>query len=199
MAPPRQSTVPLLRDIDPKATAIEVVTDVMTHISHVAFSLSPGVDCHLVTRDHDGKRHSPNPADVAASSTLGSEVQALVLYAQRGLPVWDWTDHGCASDACLSVMSALYACAGDSTIGGGDLDDDELEPRDAIGTVLIAARARIRLDQGTPVDARELAVLAGLSTTQVRSLMRSGEIPHVERTAAPEDARRWLASRGVAA
>lgn len=224
MAPPRRSDVPLLRDLDPRTVAAEVCDAVLDHIGRLGLALSPGVEVHVLGRRAqalalarvdletavragaptaaalaaiDEARALPDDADdLATLSTLGAEVQALVVYAQRGLPVWDWTDHGCASDACLSVMAALYGSAGGDD-AASDLDDAAREPRDAIGVVLIAARARIRLDQGTPLDSRDLATLASLAPAQVRHLMRAGEIPHAERLVAPDDAARWLSGRGV--
>lgn len=223
MAPPRRSdAAPLLRDLDPRAVAAEVCDAVADHIGRLGFALSPGAEVHVLGRRAqalslarvdletavragaptaealaaiDAAKALPED-DVATTSTLGAEVQALVTYAQRGLPVWDWTDHGCAADACLSVMAALYSSAGGDDIGG-DLDEADVEPRDAMGVVLVAARARIRLAQRTPLDARELAALSGLTAQAARHLMRAGELPAVERTVAAKDARRWLSGRGV--
>jgi len=224
VAPPRRSdAAPLLRDLDPRAVAAEVCDAVLDHIGRLGLALSPGAEVHvrgcramapaLARVDPDTAVRAGAPTavalkavddakaladddDLATLSTLGAEVQALVTYAQRGLPVWDWTDHGCAADACLSVMAALYSSAGGDDIGG-DLDEADVEPRDAIGVVLVAARARIRLAQRTPLDARELAALSGLTAQAVRHLMRAGELPAVERTVAAKDARRWLSGRGV--
>lgn len=225
VAPPRRSDVPLLRDLDPRAVAAEVCDAVADHIGRLGLALSPGAEVHVLGRRAqalalarvdletavragqptaaalaaiDEARALPDDAgDLATLSTLGAEAQALVVYAQRGLPVWDWTDHGCAADACLSVMAALCSSAGGDDIGG-DLDDETIEPSDAIGVVLVAARARIRIDQRTPLDARELAALSGLTAQAVRHLMRAGEIPSTERTVAAKHARRWLSARGIA-
>ena len=196
MTPPRRSNVPLLRDLDPRTVAREVCDAILDHIGQLGLALSPGVEVHVLGRRAQARALPDDADDLAALSTLGAETQALVMYAQRGLPVWDWTDHGCASDACLSVMAALYGSAGGDD-AASDLDDAAREPRDAIGVVLIAARARIRLDQGTPLDSRDLATLASLTPAQVRHLMRAGEIPHAERLVAPDDAARWLSGRGV--
>jgi len=228
MAPPRRSDVPLLRDLDPRTVAAEVCDAVLDHIGRLGLALSPGVEVRTLGRRAqalalarvdletavragaptaaalaaiDEARDLPDDSDdLATLSTLGAEAQALVAYAQRGLPVWDWTDHGCAADACLSVMAALYSSAGGDDIGG-DLDDD-VAPTDAIGVVLVAARARIRIDQRTPVSLRELAVLAGLSPRQVQQLAARGEITTRETPAGAVvesgEAYRWLSGRGVA-
>ena len=172
MAPPRVSTTPLLSELDPQAVAADVVRLVIEHL-HVT-------------------------GDPSETTEIGATAHALALYAQRGLPVWDWTDHGCASDACLSLFSALYSRAAGEQLGGGITDlPDDLEPDDAIGVVLLAALARIRIDQGADVALRELAVLSGLSRRQLQHLAASGEIEATDGRVEAADATRWLAARGV--
>lgn len=143
-------------------------------------------------------------AEVHAEATLGTlraEARALTLYAQRGLPVWDWTDSGMAADGLLSVLSALYSRAADADIEHTAIDVvDDLDPSDEIALVLVAAAARIRIDRGEPVTARELGALAGIGAYAVRHHLRSGELRATDERPArvpAEDARRWLAARGV--
>lgn len=201
MAPPRTSTVPLLADLDPAAVALAVCEAVVTHLHRGALALAlaraPSVEMRLARH---GDPHGEVTAEAMASgSDLGLTTQALTTYAQRGLPVWDWTDSGMASDGALSVMAALYTCAGRPDVGGGIVDlEDEVEADDPIGVVLLATMARIRIDQGTPVSLRELAVLSGLSLGRVEHLAATDEIQRSgPGRVAPDEARRWLAARGV--
>jgi hypothetical protein len=176
---------PLLSELDPDTVARDVCELVRDHIAQATLRL----DMHATVT---------LPAHAGALG-LGAIVRALTLYAQHGLPVWDWEDHGCASDACLEVFAALYSCAGSPEIGGGITDlADDIEPTDAIGVVLLAALVRIRISQQSAVAPRELAVLAGVTDQQVRHLIRAGEIATTRYRGIPsEEARRWLTARGV--
>lgn len=143
-------------------------------------------------------------AEVRAEATLGTlraEARALTVYAQRGLPVWDWTDSGMASAGLLSVLAALYSRAADGGIEHTAIDVvDDLDPSDDVGLVLVAAAARIRLDRDVPVTARELGALVGLTAVRVRQLIAAGELRATDERPArvkARDARRWLAARGV--
>lgn len=180
-----------LAQLDPLAVAREVCEAVVGHLGRLAFSLSPAWDCPPL----------PAAERLAEASDLGLTVQALVQYAQRGLPVWDWPDHGCASDACLPVLSALYSQAGAPDLGGGALDDEELDLDSDVGLVLVAARARIRLDQRGELTPRDLEALSGLSRRSVQRLCDAGEIAATRErgdyTVPADEARRWLSSRRV--
>ncbi len=193
MAPPRTSTVPLLADIDPAKLAVDVCQTVANHIHSLAMHLDMSASLRI-----------ESDASYIGAMGLGATVQALTLFAQQGLPVWDWTDTGCAADACLDVFAALYSQAGNPELGGGITDMDEhVEPDTAIDIVLLATLTRIRLDQRTSVAPRELAVLSGLTDQQVRHLIRTGEIsaeqdgPKAAIRVRPKEAKRWLAVRGV--
>jgi len=171
------------------------------------FALSPDDIAAEVERrvvDHLHRLALDVGAEVCAEATLGTlraEARALTVYAQRGLPVWDWTDSGMASAGLLSVLAALYSRAADTDLDRTAIDVvDDLDPSDDLGLVLVAAAARIRLDQGAAVTARELAALTGLSAARVRQLISSGELRATNekpQRVPAEDARRWLASRGV--
>jgi len=64
--------------------------------------------------------------------------------------------------------------------------------------VLVGAYGRIRIDRNVPVTARELAVLAGLSTRQIYALAKAGELHTFKEGGVPAaDAKRWLSGRGV--
>lgn len=189
MGRPRSADAPpLLAELDPERVAADVVDAVRAHIAQTIMRLDMHSEWRL--------------AQNAGAMGLGTTVRLLTLYAQRGLPVFDWGDHGCASDACLEVFAALYTCAGSPEIGGGITDmADDVEPTDAIGVVLLAALARIRLSQRGSVAPRELAVLAGMTDHGVRHLIRSGEIRAEQDERAmkvsSKEAKRWLSARGV--
>lgn len=174
-----------LVDLDPAEVSVEVVRRVEEHIHRIGFGLMPG---RTVRIDGDG------PMDIAETA------RALTYYAQRGLPVWDWTDSGMAMDGLLSILSALYSRAADADLPETAVDVvDDVDPDDAIGLVLVAAAARIRLDQRVGLTPRELGALAGIGAAGVRRYVRGGELPAEGRPARvpPEDAARWLAARGV--
>lgn len=177
-----------LTEIEPATVAADVVRTVLGHLHSQAMRLDPTLDL-----GHLGP-------DVGALG-LRATAEALAHYAQRGLPVWDWTDHGMAADGLLDVIAALYSRAADGDLDRTAIDVlDDVDPDDAIGLVLVAAAARVQLDREVGLTARELAALSGLTAFGVRHLTRSGELPtdsgRPARVAA-EDAQRWLASRGV--
>jgi hypothetical protein len=195
---------PKLSELNPKDVAREVCSRVVDHMHRVAFGLMPTVNLHL-----PGAEGRDLIDALASESNLGLTVQTLTQYAQRGLPAWDWETSGEASDACLDVFSALYTSAGAPELGGGITDmADDVEPDDAIGVVLLAALARIKLDQRAPLTFREVAVLAGISYDGVAKQAQRGELEahpepgddraHPRMVVAPAVAKRWLGARGVA-
>lgn len=199
MAPPRTSASPLLHELDPTAVAGEVCERILRHLGRLAFVITPTAECVPVARQADGSSRAATAEDLATGSDIGLTVQALTEYAQKGAPVWDWEDAGMASDGCLSVMSALYTCAGSSGVGGGIADlEDSVEADDEVGVVILAALARIRIDQRKPVALRELAVLSGLSLRQVQHLAKQGEIAAIaDGRVSASHARAWLSARAV--
>lgn len=178
-----------LATLTPDQIAAEVDDRLLRYLGRLALPLSPGISLHV-------RRHGQSDLALTAS--------ALTEYAQRGLPVWDWSTHGEAEDACQSLVSGLYGCPAHPGVEGGvgPLDDalDGADLDDAIDLVLVAAWARVTLAKDGPLTARQLGALAGLEHRHVRDLARSGELPLTgarPTTCPAEDARRWLGVRGV--
>jgi len=196
----RPSSALKLAALEPLAVARDVCRAIVDHMHALGFHLGPSVEVRL---------HAPYaPADVpegadptveglARGSNLGLTVQALVTYAQRGLPVWDWEDDGAVMEAFLTVLPALYSCAGRPWSDAGAIDD-EADPEEPIGLVLLGAHARARIAADDPVTARDLGVLAGIDTRHVRHLAEAGEIKRrSDGKYSAATARRWLAARAV--
>lgn len=184
MAPPRSS--PRLADLDPETVARDVCRAVSEHLAGLVVRVAPGCAFRL-------------PSDDDYALGLGSTVQHLTRYAQVGL-CGDWTNHGCASDACLDVFAAIYSCAGSRDLGGGVTDTPDLDADEPIDVVLLGALGRILIDQRGELQPRHLAALSGLTSDAVTALIRAGEIPATEtkpKRIAWRDARRWLRARGV--
>ena len=188
-----------LADLDPDAVAAAAVRAAIDHLHRVALGLEPAVELRLVAGD--GSTTVPDDEVLARGTDLGLTTRALTVYAQRGLPVWDWTHSGMAADGLLSVLSALYGRAADPDLSHTAIDVvDDVDPSDEVGLVLVAAAARIRIGQSAPVTARELGALAGMGAAGVRVYTRSGELPTTNERPArvpADDAARWLAARGI--
>ena len=90
MAPPRTNSAPLLSELDPKAVAVKVCRAVVEHVHRISFALMPGVEARLVGEDG----LSVEPEALSRSTDLGLTVQALTLYAQRGLLSGTGPDRG---------------------------------------------------------------------------------------------------------
>lgn len=185
MAPPTDK--PRLKNLDPERIADDVVRMVQDHVASLILAIDMGASV---------PRYEGPPS-------LRWTVVLLTGYAQRGLAATDWQDSGCAADAMLDVCSALYSQAGRPSFGAGAIDE-ELDADDEIGTVLLAAQARIRIDQGDDVPVRELAALASLSVSQVRELGRVEELAvkpgaggRNQAYVLARTARRWLGARGI--
>jgi len=174
----RPSATLRLKDIDPTAFGAEVERLATDHVASLLMQLS--VDATWSIPEH--------------GRLLAREAAMLAMYAQQGL-VGDWTHHGNAADALVSVCAALYTRAVSPEVGGPD--DVDVDPTDEIGIVILAAQARIRIDRKQPVPVRELACLAGIDPDHVRLLGRKGEIAVVDGAVAAKVARRWLGARGV--
>jgi hypothetical protein len=178
-----------LAALTPDAVAAEVDDRILRYLGRLAIPLSPGIALHV--------RH-------VGQSDLALTAGALVTYAQRGLPVWDWSSHGEAEDACQSLVSGLYGCPAHPGVEGGvgPLDEalDGADLDGALDLVLVAAWARVTLAKDGALTARQLGALAGLEHRHVRELSRAGELPLTgtrPATCPAEDARRWLGARGV--
>lgn len=183
----RTTDRPRLRDLSPDDVATEVEGLVRDQIRRLSMALDSGAGTPTVT----------------GFPTLQSTVRMLAGYAQIGLRATDWPDHGCARDAVQDVCVALYSRAGDpGTFGVGPLDPDaiaiEADGDDSrIAIMLLAAWARVQIDNREPVSIRALAMLAGVDPQHVRLLGRKSEI-EIEGGRVPADeARRWLSRRGV--
>jgi hypothetical protein len=180
-------STPILRDLYPRAVALDACEALVEHMAKSAFVLNP----HVV--------HLPRPSDLVDGSDLGLTVQTLTVFAQRGCPAGDWSDPEVAADGLLSVVSALY---------GGALDHQyatpgilaEGEPETPIETALLGAWARVQMYRGEPVEARHIAVLASMPLRTVRHHIDVGELPACGPRPAKvpaADAVRYLTTRGL--
>lgn len=93
-------------------------------------------------------------------------------------------------------LLGLYTSAGAPTIGAGAIDS-EADAGDAIGVVLLAAQARVRISLRQRVPVRELAALAEVDPDHVRLLGRRSEIEVQNGTVRSAQAKRWLSGRRV--
>lgn len=177
-----------LAELDCRDVGARAARALVDHVGRAAFQLGPAYEVRV-----DG-------GDPAASD-LALTMRALTEYAQRGLPVWDWTDTGMVADGLLSAISALYGSPlGDLTGTAADPSDVDVDPSDPVNVALAAAGARLRVDTGAPVTARDVGVLAGISGQGVRRYVRSGELAASDgrpQLIAAEEAARWLGARGV--
>lgn len=199
-----------LADLNPRDTGRAAVRLVLDRLSAWAIRLSPAitVDVHVLRHESGAARRDAHVTEGDHDGTdLAVTVAALTEYAQRGAPVWDWTDDDMAADAVHDVVSTLATDAlgtegalGEVLLGHADRATDPLR------LVLTAAWARVQIARNEPVTAAQLGALAGLHPARVRALRGAGEVPGWEgegngRGAAPcpaRVARRWLAARGVA-
>lgn len=177
----RPSATPRLSTLDASAVADEVIDRVTNHVTTLLLAL-----------DHSCTWSIPE----SAVCLLRHEASWLATYAQRGLPVGDWTDHGCAADALVSVCASLYSQAGRPGAIGGP-EDVDVDPTEPVDIVLLAAQARIRIDRRGRVPVRELACLASVDPDHVRLLGRKGEIEVEDGEIRAAECRRWLSARGV--
>lgn len=180
-----------LADLNP-ATVGRAATDaVLARLARLAMPLSPGVTLHVGQPQGD--------------TDLGLTVASLCAWAQSGA-LGDWADHKDAADALLGATEVLYraplgdarsaASSAAAKIGRADSDP--------VALVLAAAWSRVRICRGESVTLRELARLASLAPSRVKQFSsakrlpasgRGGPQPHRVEAA---EARRWLASRGLA-
>jgi len=164
-----------LRSIDPVTLARETVQEAIDR----AHSLIMAVEPTWVQRVEYGEREVPYEA-----SALGHAVQCLTRYAQTGAPL----------DAPLSEYLITL-------VGGAEsaLDDSQTkEPSTDLARIIAAAQARDDAERGDPVRAVGLACLGDVHPVRVRQLVEGGELRAAERGyVRADDARRWLAARGV--
>ena len=167
----RPTTKRRLRDIDPDIFSRDVAERYMNH---------------LVTLLGEHVRNSLiEPVDV-----LKTEAALLATYAKNG----DGVSLVRAKTSYVAVRMMHDSTkhnadpTGFGATGPAGRDTD---------TVLLAADARLHLDCDQAVPVRELACLAGVDPDHVRLLGRQGEIAIIDGVIAPQDAKRWLAARGV--
>lgn len=196
-------STPLLRELDPRAVALDACAALAARIYKMGFVLNPfevRVLGEKVAPNDTVTTFVPTDADLVDGSDLGLTVQTLAEFAQRGCPAGDWTVPEMAADGLQSVVAALY---------GGALDFEgatpgilgEGEPETPLEAVLLAAWTRVQIGRGDPVEARQLALLTGETTRTVQRHIAQGELPaSSERPArvpaAPAAA--YLQDRGVA-
>lgn len=195
----------------PRAIGARATAAVLARLARLAMPLSPGVALHL------------GPAQ--GDTDLGMTCAQLCAWAQRG-ELGDWTDHEDAADALLTATEVLYraplgdawdAAVAEACAEDGPADSDPValvlaaawsrlrvcrEPSALRGATTEKQRAKVRREHS--VTLRELARLASLGISRVKSFAADGSLrasgrggPQPHRVEAAE-ARRWLASRGLA-
>lgn len=142
-----------------------------------------------------GPAAEPSPR-IEGLGNVGLAALVLCHYAQTGEEPGDAP----IAEYLQSYCEALYTRAGDA--GSYDvppLDQARGEPQHEHELVLLAAVGRDLLSAGSPVSLLQLAAISDTPYQSVRRLAASGEIAREPRSPVPaEEARRWLASRGVA-
>jgi hypothetical protein len=185
-----------LADLTPEGVASEVVGAVLDHVGRLAVPLAP---VELI----------PRHAVEARASTLWSEVADLTRYAQTGDGADDY-----ARDLRQSVHGALYGRPAD-LLDRPDSREPEVyadpeDPATAVGLVLRAAEARIRIAERAPVPRRWLSALAGVDRRTITREIERGTLAvlrgksglrpgRAERQIAAAEALRWLAARVLGA
>jgi hypothetical protein len=188
MAPPR--TTPVLRDIDADAVAREVVDLCAQHAEQLRMQIAP-------------TEVWPMPPDTGTALGIGATVAYLTVYAKTGVDP-EAGDHSTseqlAAERLADVCGALYSRAVDqSRLEVPELAIEGEDPATPIAVVIVAANARMRLAQGQALSTREVATLASCSARTVRAAAADGALVRGEDWRIPADeARRWLACRGVA-
>lgn len=192
-----------LADQRPDAVGREAVELVLSRLARLHVPLSPGVELSYDGgRTPEGRALPPEPL----STDLALTVAQLTRWAQGG-SLGDWADHDDAADALQTAAEAL--CASPLRPWQvADLDAAVALPRGAepgpVALVLACALSRLRICRGEPVTLVELARLASVADSRVRQLAAAGELRSAigsgpkGSTVEAAEARRWLASRGLA-
>lgn len=175
MAPPSNKL--RLADLEPEQVAEEVARQVIDHVwSTVLMQLSPSAEIRGIGEPR--------------ATQIYSAVRDLAHYAIHGKqPPDDVHEH------FISVLPLFSTIVG--TEASMDGLSEEVDPETALGLVIRAAVARQRIADNSELSSADIAALASLSATQVRLLMRSGEIPAREGAVAAKAAQRFLAARKV--
>ena len=180
-----------LTDLNPSTVGAEATALVVARLGRLVLPLSPGVTLRV--------------ADAVGDTDLGLTVASLCAWAQRG-ELGDWETHDEAADALQTAAEALLSSpARPWTIADLDaLDEIERgEELDAVRLVLAASLTRLRICRGEAVTLDTLARLAGVTRQAVQKIAAQGDLRVAAgRGSAPstvdaDEARRWLASRGV--
>lgn len=176
MAPP--SNKPRLSQLVPEQVAEDTAHRALEHVCNLTMSLlSPTAEL----------RGSMKPRETQIFET----VRSLAHYAIHG--------RGLDADVHEYLVSLIPLY---TSVAGGDASvdgiSDEADPETPLGLVICAALARERIDSNGSLHAVDIAALADLSATQVRLLMRTGEIPARENTVTAKNAKRFLQARRVA-
>lgn len=179
-----------LSDINPAALSAATTEAMAHHVARLAAPLSPGLTVHV-----DGPH---------GDSGVGMSAADLARYA-RGEGGLDSTVEDYAIELVPLLASPLAPVTGPlppvlTRWLSGQVDADDLDPsslEDRLALVLTAALGREALDHRQPVSVGQLATLAGVSPDHVRLLGRRGEVAIEGGQVGAEEARRWLAGRGV--
>lgn len=176
-----------LAEIDADEFASDVVRRIEEHVSSLAIALG-----RLVTwRSLHGEDAS---ADWRATE-IGRAAAALCRYAQTGDPAHV---EGLPHEYLISMVPLWTSPGARGTI---DLPWEDLSgsgPEEPLEVVTLAADGRMRLGEGQPVPVRQLAALAGVQESSLRTMAsrrRKLRVSGGEVMAA--DAQRWLGARGV--
>lgn len=199
MPKPTPAPMPSLVEFDPAAVALEATRAAVERASRLALPLSPSVRLDL-----------SDTSDAALTATdLAATFRALTVYAQKGLPVWDWTSDEDAADALLGATEVMFAAPGrDWTPAQLDevLSPSRGEELSAPVLVLACAWTRVRIARGDAVPVVALARLASISDERVHQFAREGRLAGVTTaregralvaSVTAEGAREWLVSRGL--
>ncbi|NUP12941.1 MAG: hypothetical protein HOW73_43430 [Polyangiaceae bacterium] len=178
MAP--KTKAPKLREMNARRLAHEVAVSAEKRVREAAAIV--GLECV--------------PATEPKASQLAAAVELLTVFALTG------QDLAKAKEAYDLIDRILYRRLVD-----GDAVGVRGDWKTPLGLVLAAASGRIRISQGKPVRADELAALTGFSVERVRQEIRMGRM---KRAATPPPGRRlidaeilastaktWLARRKV--
>lgn len=176
----------ILSDLSPEGVATSGATVMAAHLSHLA-----GLLCVHAPVSYLWAPHPLGPViEAIASSTLGFHLKRLTRYAQTG----DVGDRSGVSvdKSALDVLAALTTSP--SVRGEYRSHQHVFDSDTAHATVLLAARARLTLDEGERVPhVTELAALTGLLPSSLRYLQRQRVVLATD----VADQRRFCVTRGV--
>lgn len=144
-----------LEELDPATVADRALADILAHVGRL--TIGWGIDLFCV-------------AELRGKTDVHDKMRQLTEYAQRGLPMGDWTRPTDVEETLLYILDTLYGspCArGEVNLrtGGMDIDViDDTKPHseyDYVHLALLAAVTRFRLAELEDVTAKGLGALAG--------------------------------------